>query len=50
VVRRQNDGTVIDHSFAVHDAKPEKNPSGQFDEVVAKPVVRIHRIIERSDD
>lgn len=41
VVRRQNDGTVIDHAFAMNDAKPEKNPTHQPNEMVTKPVIGI---------
>ena len=41
VVRCQNDRTVIDHALAMDDAKPEKNPADQFDEMIAEPVVRV---------
>jgi hypothetical protein len=32
---------MIDHPFAMDDAKPEENPAAYLDEIVAKPVVRI---------
>lgn len=41
VVRRHNHGTLIDHAFAMDDAKPETNPANQLDQIAAEPVVRI---------
>ena len=41
VVRHQNDRTVIDHAFAMHNAQSEKDPAHQLDHVVAEPVIRI---------
>jgi len=32
---------VIDHALAMNNAKPEKKPANQFDEVVAEPVIGV---------